>query len=107
MSRSEHNLRQDKAMRNAARALLSADVDHLKSELSGTGIASRAADRVKEGAQQSFEDAAILARQHKISLAALAGLAALWAFRGPIGALLGSGNGASDEPGEAFPDDAG
>lgn len=81
-------LREDRRMRNAAKRLVTNDIDHLRSGVEEKGLVSRAALRMQEGAEGVGEDVATFARQNPgrfgsmiaIGAAVLAG----WIFRKPL-----------------------
>ncbi len=80
----EHQLREDRALRNAARALFHADVAHLRASLSGKSISSRIVDRIGEGASDVLEEAIEVADTHKGVIATLVAAIILWFARNPI-----------------------
>ena len=80
----ERQLREDRMLRDAARAMVEADVAHLRANLAGRSIPSRIADRIGEGAQDALDEAAGLADQHRGVLAAAIGALILWFVRHPI-----------------------
>lgn len=98
----EFQLREDRALRNAARALLEADVAHLRASLSGKSIGSRIVDRIGEGAEDVFDQAVELAEDHKGVLATLIAAIVLWFARHPIMSLF---TGEDDESAERERDD--
>ena len=57
MNRPERQMREDRAVRNAARALVDADIAQLKNTFSGKSLAKRVTDRVSEGSKDIFEEA--------------------------------------------------
>lgn len=88
----EQQLREDRVLRDAARAIVEADIANLRASLAGRSIPSRIADHIGEGAQDAIDEAAEFATEHKGLLAA--GVAALivWLARHPLIALvLGAG----------------
>lgn len=83
-------MRQDREVRDAARALLEADYKNLRADLSERGLGARAVDRVTQGATEVYEEAIEVAADHKGALAAIIAALALWFARHPIlEALLG------------------
>ncbi len=84
MSASRDRLREDRMMRDAARALVSADIAHLKADLGHRGIGGRAADRIAAGANDVYDEALDVARDHKGALAAIVAALGLWFARNPI-----------------------
>jgi hypothetical protein len=81
-------LREDRALRNAARALLDADVAHLRTTLSGKSISTRVVDSISSSASEVLDEAIEVADNHRGALAALLAAVVLWFARNPIIALL-------------------
>ncbi len=75
---------EDRHLRDAARALVEADIDNLRADLSAKGIKERAVDRITEGASEVYEEAIEVAADHKGALAAIVAALALWFARHPI-----------------------
>ena len=90
----DHQLAQDKALRDAALELVKADVSHLRTDLNAKSVAARFANRMSEGAADLYEEAASKADDNRGILAALMAAIALWFARNPILSLF------SDEDGE-------
>ncbi len=84
----ERQMTEDRALRNAARTLVQADVDHLKADLKVKGVASRFADRMTEGAVDVFEEAVEVAEDKKGVLATLIAAVVIWFARNPIMSLF-------------------
>ena len=84
----ERQLREDRMLRDAARAMVEADVAHLRASLAGRSIPSRIADRIGEGASDAMDEAAEIADQHKGLIAAGVAALTLWFARHPLLALL-------------------
>jgi hypothetical protein len=80
----ERNLREDRVLRDAARAMVDADVAQLRANLAGRSIPNRIADRIGEGAHDAMDEAAELATEHKGLLAAAVGAVILWLARHPL-----------------------
>ncbi len=90
--------REDRRMRDAARIVFKADLEHARSSLSAKGVAERVGDRISEGAMDVFETAKIHSDDNRGIIAALIGAIFLWFGRGPILDLLGlSDTGDADE----------
>ncbi len=85
---------EDRHLRDSAKALVKADIAHLKSELAAKGIGERAMDRVKGGAADVYDEAVEVAGNNKGVLAALVSAILIWFARNPILSSLGF----SDEP---------
>lgn len=75
-------------MRDSARALLDADFQHLRNDLSHRGLAARAIGRVREGAAEVYDEAIDVASDHKGALAAIIAALVLWFARHPITSLF-------------------
>ncbi|MXO85220.1 hypothetical protein GRI38_04175 [Altererythrobacter aurantiacus] len=86
----EQQLREDRVLRDAAYGLVRADIKHLKENYQQKGIAERGADKLKEGATDVYDEALLVASDHKGALAALIAAIGLWFARNPIlSALFG------------------
>lgn len=86
----------DRRLRDSAKALLTADLEFLKSDLARKGLTERAVDRFKSGAIDVYDEAMDVASDHKGALAALLAALAVWAARHPLAQRLGLGR--EDEP---------
>jgi hypothetical protein len=83
---------EDRALRDAARAVLAEDIARVRSALEEEGIASRVSSgvtatisgRIRAGARDVMSQAKARAGDHKGVLAVLVGLIVLWLARGPI-----------------------
>jgi hypothetical protein len=83
---------EDRALRDAARAVLVNDIDRLRASLDEQGIASRVSSgvtttissRIRSGARDVLDQAKAQAGDHKGVLAVLIGGIILWLSRGPI-----------------------
>lgn len=90
-------MREYRYLRDSARTLVEADLQHLRSGLSQKSLASRAVDRVVEGAVDVYEEALDVAADHKGALAALVAAIVLWFARHPIFSLLGFDEASGEE----------
>ncbi|MFN4112393.1 MAG: hypothetical protein ACK4GD_00465 [Sphingomonadaceae bacterium] len=81
-------LAEDKALRDAARALIDADLARLKGTVAARSVPARAMDRATEGAVEVLEQVADAAGRNKGVIAALVGATAIWLARHPLLALL-------------------
>lgn len=90
-------MREDRAVRDAARALVDADVAQLKNTFSGKSMTKRVADRVSEGAQDIFEEAVDAADDHKGALATLIAAVVLWFAHFPLKSLFSDDQAVSDD----------
>lgn len=96
MTRLPDRFIEDRALRDAARAVLAEDIEHLRASLAEEGIGSRVTSgvtskisaRVRAGAQDVFEQAKAQAGDRKGVLALLVGAIVLWLAREPIFAWL-------------------
>ncbi|MEP5939060.1 MAG: hypothetical protein ABJ239_12095 [Erythrobacter sp.] len=88
MSKRKDQMHEDKALRDTARSLLSADISHVKNIMSGPSLGKRLAGRIGDGATDVLEKAGDQADNHRGILAALIGGIVLWFARNPILALL-------------------
>lgn len=84
----ERQLLQDRALRDAARELVKADVSHVRSDLTAQGLASRFATRMSEGASDLYDEAVETAQNNRGVLMTLIAAVALWFARNPIMSLL-------------------
>ena len=89
-------MNEDRHLRDSARALLDADFQHLRNDLSHRGLAARAIGRVREGAAEVYDEALDVASDHKGALAAIIAALVLWFARHPLASLFGE----DDEAGE-------
>lgn len=80
----ERQLREDRMLRDAAKAMVEADVAYLRASLAGRSIPSRIADRIGEGAQDAMDEAAELAAENKGLIAAAVAAVILWLARHPL-----------------------
>jgi len=81
----EHDLREDRALRNAAKKLVKADFAFLKGDMAAKGIGGRIADRAKDGAADIAENTADYANENRVKVGTGIAVAALafagWIFR--------------------------
>lgn len=92
MTRLPARLIEDRALRDAARAVLTHDIERLRANLDEQGIASRVSSsvgstitgRIQTGARDVLAQARALAGDHTGVLALLVGAIILWFARGPI-----------------------
>lgn len=83
---------EDRALRDAARAVLAEDIERVRANLSEQGIASRVSSsvsstittRIRNGARDVLAQARAQASDHKGVLAVLVGAIILFLARGPI-----------------------
>lgn len=90
MTAARDQVLEDRHLRDAARALVEADIDNLRADLASRSIGERAVSRITEGASEVYEEAMEVAADHKGALAAIVAALVLWFARHPIlEALLG------------------
>lgn len=89
MSKLDRQFIEDRALRNAARQNVLADVELLKSGWNERGLAKRVAGRIGGGAQDVFERASETAEDNRGVLAALIGAIVLWFASGALLDLFG------------------
>lgn len=75
---------EDLHLRNSAKALVEADIAHLRADLAERGLGARAADRIAEGATDVYDEAVEVAADNKGALAAIVAALVLWFARHPI-----------------------
>lgn len=87
---------EDRALRDAARAVLEEDVARLRDSLEEEGVTSRVTSsvgttitgRIRAGANDVLEQAKQAASDHRGVLSVLIGAILLWLMRGPLLALI-------------------
>ncbi|QZD89499.1 hypothetical protein K3148_11880 [Qipengyuania aurantiaca] len=79
----------DRYLRDSARALVDADIQHIKADFAHKGLGQRAMDRVTEGAMDLYEEAIEVAEDNKGALAALIAAVVVWFARNPILSAFG------------------
>ncbi|MCP5396865.1 MAG: hypothetical protein H6918_09055 [Sphingomonadaceae bacterium] len=97
MSELERRLREDRALRNAARAVVDADIAHIRSVFAPAHLAEKVGDE----ATDLFDRASAAADSHKGILATLIAAIFIWFARTPIMSLLSEGE---DEAGGSDPE---
>ena len=104
---------EDRALRDAARAVLEEDVACLRESLEEEGVTSRVTSsvgttitgRIRAGANDVLEQAKQAASDHRGVLAVLIGAILLWLMRGPLLALI-EGEAEDEADTEIEPEDA-
>ena len=89
MNKRERDFLADRALRNAARALVERDIRNVREDLSTRGIKDRVTDRMTDGAMELFEEATEMADSNRGILATLIGAVFIWFARHPILSFLG------------------
>lgn len=97
---------EDRYLRDSAKALLDADIKHIKADFAHKGLGERAMDRVTEGAMDLYEEAIDLADDNKGALTALIAAVAVWFARHPILSLFGLGDDEENEEWDEIADSA-
>jgi hypothetical protein len=77
-----------RALRDAAWAMVQADVDALKADLAAQGIGARLKEKAAEEAQDAWDTARDVAAEHKGVVAGTLLAVVAWLLRGPIGSAL-------------------
>lgn len=80
---------EDRYLRDSARALVEADIEHLKADFTRKSLTERAVDRVLDGASDLYDEAIEMAEDNKGALAALIAAVLVWFARNPLLELLG------------------
>jgi hypothetical protein len=81
-------MKEDRALRDAAQALVKSDVAHLRADLAIRGIGARVAGRVGESAVNILDEAVDVAENNRGVLAGLVGALLLWFVRNPVISLF-------------------
>ena len=79
---------EDRAMRDASKGLVKADIANVKADMKGRSIGSRLSHRASDGAAEVFEEASAVAQDNKGVLAVLIAAISLWFARNPILSLF-------------------
>lgn len=107
MNRLPDHFREDRALRDAARKILLADVEHARNALTGKAVAGRFAGRIGHGAKDVLDLVRDRLSNHQGIFAGFMALIVLWFARGPILDVLGqavesaTGGDVLDENGDA------
>ena len=97
MSARRQRMLEDRYLRDSARALVDADIKHLKSNFANKSLGERAIDRIREGASDLYEEAIDVADDNKGALAALIAAVVVWFARNPILQIFGFGEQADED----------
>ncbi|MEL6238455.1 MAG: hypothetical protein AAFQ90_07655 [Pseudomonadota bacterium] len=84
MSRLPHEFYEDRALRDAARALVIADIENTRKALSGKKVAARFVGTIGDGAKDALEIAKTHADTHQGLIAGVIAALALWFARVPL-----------------------
>jgi len=99
-------LAEDRALRNAARAVLESDIEHARRTFAPASLARRTGGRIREGAEDVFELAKDRADDNRGVIAVLIGALFLYLARQPILEILGLSEPAGENDGEMGEDTA-
>lgn len=88
MTNLKRQMREDKATRDAARALMEADVEHVKTLASSGHLKERASEQISDKGGEALKAAGNVADKNKGYITALVGAVILWLAREPIQALF-------------------
>ncbi len=86
----DNQLRQDRAIRDGAKAVFMQDYRHLREDLAEKGVGSRLFDRAAIGASDVFDEAVEVANNNRGVLYALLAAVGLWFARNPILSIFSS-----------------
>lgn len=84
MTASRDQVAANRRLRDAARAIVEADVRHVKADLAAKSVGGRVVARLSDGANEVYEEAIEVAADNKGALAAIVAALALWFARNPI-----------------------
>ncbi|MEN8861075.1 hypothetical protein [Qipengyuania flava] len=88
---------EDKHLRDSARALVEADVEHIKADVANKGMAKRALFRLRENAGELYDEALDVADSNKGAVAAVFAALIVWFARNPLLDMVGLGIEQDDE----------
>lgn len=88
---------EDKHLRDSARALVEADVEHIKADFTNKGMAKRALFRLRENAGELYDEALDVADSNKGAVAAVFAALVVWFARNPLLDMVGLGIEQDDE----------
>jgi hypothetical protein len=94
---------EDRYLRDSAKALVEADLEHVKTDLARKGLVARTFDTVKDGAVDLYEEAVDAAEDNKGALVALVAAVVVWFARNPLLDLFGLGEGDDAREDDAEP----
>ncbi|MEC7623831.1 MAG: hypothetical protein VYA25_06595 [Pseudomonadota bacterium] len=88
---------EDKHLRDSVRALVEADVEHIKADFANKGMAKRALFRLRENAGELYDEALDVADSNKGAVAAVFAALVVWFARNPLLDMVGLGIEQDDE----------
>lgn len=86
----KQRMMEDRALRDAAKAVVREDLAHLRGALRSRGIGERIADRVTDGFTDLFEEGLEVADNNRGIVATVIAAFVLWFARHPLAALFGN-----------------
>lgn len=89
MSKLLGQFHEDKALRDAAKSVLLADIEHARTSFSPKGFADRVGGRIGDGAKDVYSVAKVHADDNRGIIATLIGAILLWISRDTILEMLG------------------
>ncbi len=89
MNARERDMIADRQLRDAALALVKADIENVKEDVSAKSIKDRVTSRLTDGALELFDEANAMADNKLGVLATLLAAVGIWFARNPIIAALG------------------
>ena len=94
----EHRIAEYRALRDAAWAVVEADLAMLRNDVAARGIGERIKDRVGEEAHEVWDQARDVAGEHKGVVAGTVLALVAWLLRDPIGHAIAGLLGRDEEP---------
>ena len=98
----ERQMAEDRALRDAALALVKSNVALIRADLNERGLGGRVADRISDSAMDIADEAVDYADENRGTVAGVVAGLVLWFARGPIFAallsLFGRDDDAAEEP---------
>ena len=98
MTRLDPQFLEDRALRDASKAVLTADIEHARATFSAKGVATRVAGTIGDGAKDSYEVAKVHADDNRGIIAGLIGAILLWLAHEPILEILGLADTPENDP---------
>ena len=92
----QHELAEDRALRDAALALFRTDLHFIREDLNARGVGGRIADRIGDSTMDMVDDAVDYAEANRGQVAAAAAAIVLWFTRAPLLDALASMLGLED-----------
>lgn len=89
MSKLDQQFFEDRQLRDAARAVFTAEISHARTSFSAKGVADRVGSRIGDGTKDVLEIAKVHADDNRGILAVIIGAVLLWFAHEPILEILG------------------